>query len=120
MSKEFPPEETIWYCPKCSRKLYKPHGIIIPSLPPQVDVRCLNCNYKGYRFLYPIKYKEYEIKLSEEDYIKKLRELIEKYGNDSEVIDDEYINLLKEIIKKELGFKRFFDVSKREYKDVIC
>lgn len=50
-NEQFPLIETIFYCPQCSRKLYSPEGIIAPSLPPQMEVRCLNCDYKGYRII---------------------------------------------------------------------
>lgn len=48
---KIPYEETMWFCPRCSYKLYKPKGIICPSKPPQVEVRCLNCDYKGFRII---------------------------------------------------------------------
>ena len=97
------------------RELYQ--GVVTASLPPLVDVKCLNCDYKGYRYLYPITYRENEIKKSEEDYIIRLRELIEEYGDDSEVFYIKYQNLLREIIEKKLSFKRFFEVLDWEHKE---
>lgn len=60
-NKEFPLEETIFYCPQCSRKLFSPKGIIALSLPPKMEVRCLNCDYKGYRIIIN-DYEKYFIK----------------------------------------------------------
>jgi hypothetical protein len=57
--KQFPLIKTIFNCPKCSKALYSPKGIICPSLPPQIELRCFNCNHKDYEFINMEKYETY-------------------------------------------------------------
>lgn len=52
----------------------------------------------------------------EEKYIEELRNIICELGSDSEAFHGCYDGLLEEIIRKELGFKKFFDVLDEEYK----
>lgn len=40
--------KTMFYCPKCSRMLFT-DGMILTSYPPMINVKCKNCNYRGYR-----------------------------------------------------------------------
>ena len=53
--------------------------------------------------------------MTEKDYIKKLRDLIETVGNDDEIFHASYDSLLEDIIIQELGFKEFFEVFNKEY-----
>jgi len=39
-------------CPECGAELCDTHqGITLASLPPQKDVHCPSCGWKGYRFV---------------------------------------------------------------------
>lgn len=39
-------------CPKCGKELYdvNPHWVL-PGIPPQVDVKCLACEWTGLRYV---------------------------------------------------------------------
>lgn len=63
--KQFPLVETIFECPKCTKKLYFPKGIICPSLPPQIEGRCFNCSHKGHEFINMEMYGTYFINNNE-------------------------------------------------------
>jgi DNA-directed RNA polymerase subunit RPC12/RpoP len=44
------PRKNAIECPHCKSELYDSSpGVVLPSIPPQHNIHCDECNYRGYR-----------------------------------------------------------------------